>query len=155
MMSTFYTASATLDEGMSFVGRTGSGFELALDAEPAVGGTGRGPRPMEVVLLAMAGCTGMDVISILRKMRQDVVAYEVRVHGLERALEHPQVYTKVTVEHRVRGRGLVEASVARAVELSSTRYCPISAMIGQTAEVLHTYTLEEAAPLAMSAPAER
>ncbi|MGD9891396.1 MAG: OsmC family protein [Dehalococcoidia bacterium] len=154
-MPTIYTASATLDDGMCFVGHTGSGFELALDAEPAVGGTGRGPRPMEVVLLALAGCTGMDVISILRKMRQDVVAYEVRVRGLERALEHPQVYTKVTVEHRLRGCGLVEASVARAVELSSTRYCPVSAMLGQTAQVVHTYTLEEAAPLVKSASAER
>jgi putative redox protein len=152
MMSTIYTASATLDEGMSFVGRTGSGFELALDAEPAVGGTGRGPRPMEVVLLALAGCTGMDVISILRKMRQEVVAYEVRVRGLDRALEHPQVYTRVTVEHRLRGRELVEASVARAVELSSTRYCPVSAMIGQTAEVVHTYTIEDVAPSLTGAP---
>ena len=155
MMPTAYTASATLDEGMCFVGHTGSGIDLAMDADPAVGGTGRGPRPMEVVLIALAGCTGMDVISILRKMRQDIVTYEVRVRGIERALEHPQVYTKVTVEHRFCGRGLVEASVARAVELSSTRYCPVSAMLGRSAEVVHTYTIEEAAPLAISAPAEQ
>ena len=146
-MSTIYTASATLDEGMSFIGRTGAGFELALDAEPDVGGQGRGPRPMELVLLALAGCTGMDVISILRKMRQDVTGYEVRVRGDERAPGFPKVYTRITVEHVVRGRDLVESSVARAVELSATRYCPVSALLGRGAEVDHTYALEDAEPI--------
>jgi putative redox protein len=147
MMSAIYTAGATLDDGMSFTGHTGTGFELALDAEPDVGGKGRGARPMELVLMALAGCTGMDVISILRKMRQDVTGYEVRVRGDERAPDFPKVYTKITVEHVVRGRGIAESSVARAVELSATRYCPVSAMLGHTARVVHTYVIEEAEPL--------
>lgn len=142
-MSEPYTAVAQLADGMSFRGRTGSGHDLVLDAAPDAGGQERGPRPMELVLLALAGCTGMDVISILRKMRQDVSGYEVHVRGDERAPDFPKVYTKITVEHVVRGRGLSEASVAHAVELSATRYCPVSAMLGGTAQVLHTYRIEE------------
>jgi putative redox protein len=141
-MSDPYTATATLDAGMSFRGRTGSGFELMLDSTPDAGGEERGPCPMEVLLLSLAGCTGMDVIAMLRKMRQDVTGYEVRVRGDERAAEYPKVYTKITVEHVVRGRGLAETSVARAVELSATRYCPISAMLGESAVVDHTYHIE-------------
>lgn len=151
MTTEIYSAAATLDTGMSFVGRTGSGHELRLDASPDVGGQDRGPRPMEVVLLALAGCTGMDVISILRKMRQDVTGYEVRVRGDERAPDFPKVFTRVTVEHIVRGRDLVESSVARAVELSATRYCPVSAMLGSTATVEHRYRIE-AAVAAQTAP---
>lgn len=147
-MTGIYTASATLDTAMSFRGRSGTGHELILDAPDDVGGENRGPRPVELVLLALAGCTGMDVISILRKMRQDVTGYEVQVRGDERAPEHPKVFTKVTVEHIVRGRALAEASVARAVELSATRYCPVSAMLGASAQVTHTYRIEEAEPVA-------
>lgn len=83
---------------------------------------------MEVVLLAFGGCTGMDVISILRKMRQEVSGYEVRLVG-ERTEEQPTVFTDVTVEHVVRGRNLNVANVRRAVELSATRYCPVAAML--------------------------
>jgi|SRR5579884_2743509 putative redox protein len=143
-MADIYTASVALHEGMSFRGYTGTGYEFTLDAAPEVGGQERGPRPMELVLLALAGCTGMDVIAILRKMRQDVTGYEVHVRGEERAPEHPKVYTRVSVEHVVRGRNLSEAAVARAVELSATRYCPVSAMLGGTARVTHSYRIEQA-----------
>jgi putative redox protein len=147
-MTDIYSATATLDEGMSFRGRTGSGFELMLDSTADAGGQGRGPCPMELVLVSLAGCTGMDVIAMLRKMRQEVTGYEVRVRGDERAPEYPKVYTKITVEHIVRGRDLVETSVARAVELSATRYCPVSAMLGETATVIHTYRIEQIEPVA-------
>jgi putative redox protein len=93
-MATTYSASATLTEGMSFLARTSSGIEL--ESEPDVGGQGRGPRPKELVLMALAGCTSMDVISILRKMRQDVTAYAVRVRGDERGPDFPKVFTTVT-----------------------------------------------------------
>jgi putative redox protein len=93
--------------------------------------------------MALASCTGMDVISILRKMRLDVARYEVHVRGDERAPDFPKVYTKITVEHVVHGRGLPAASVAHAVELSATRYCPVSAMLGGSAQVTHTYRIEE------------
>ena len=116
--------------GMTFRGASGSGHDVLMDAEPAAGGEERGARPMEVILLAFGGCTGMDVISILRKMRQDVVGYEVRLVG-ERMEQQPTVFTDVTVEHVVRGRDLSVDNVRRAVELSATRYCPVSAMLSR------------------------
>jgi putative redox protein len=116
--------------GMTFRGVSGSGHDTLMDAEPAAGGEERGARPMEVILLAFGGCTGMDVISILRKMRQDVAGYEVRLVG-ERTEQQPTVFTDVTVEHVVRGRDLDAGNVRRAVELSATRYCPVSAMLSR------------------------
>jgi len=119
-----------LVDGMTFRGVSGSGHAVLMDAEPAAGGQERGGRPMEVVLLAFGGCTGMDVISILRKMRQDVSGYEVRLVG-ERTEQQPTVFTDITVEHVVRGRNLNVDNVRRAVELSATRYCPVSAMLSK------------------------
>jgi len=119
-----------LVDGMTFRGVSGSGHGVLMDAEPAAGGQERGGRPMEVVLLAFGGCTGMDVISILRKMRQDVSGYEVRLVG-ERTEQQPTVFTDITVEHVVRGRNLNVDNVRRAVELSATRYCPVSAMLSK------------------------
>lgn len=136
--------SARLDGAMGFRAETPSGHEVLMDASPEVGGENRGVRPLELLLVGLAGCTGMDVISILRKMRQDVTGYEVSVSG-ERADEHPRVYTRIVVEHILRGRGLVEANVARAVELSATRYCSASAMLEKAARVEHRYTIVEEA----------
>jgi putative redox protein len=117
-----------LVDGMTFRGTSGSGHATTMDAEPGAGGQEQGARPMEVVLVAFGGCTGMDVISILRKMRQDVSGYEVRLVG-ERTEQQPTVFTDITVEHVVRGRNLNVGNVRRAVELSATRYCPVSAML--------------------------
>ena len=117
-----------LVDGMTFKGISGSGHDAFMDAEPAAGGQEQGARPMEMVLLGFGGCTGMDVISILRKMRQDVSGYEVRLVG-DRTEQQPTVFTDITVEHVVRGRNLNVDSVRRAVELSVTRYCPVSAML--------------------------
>jgi putative redox protein len=143
-MADILSARVALEDGMAFRAVTGSGQQLLMDSSPDHGGAGRGPTPMELVLVALGGCTGMDVIAMLRKMRQDVTGYEVRVTGDERAETHPRVYTAITVEHIVRGRNLNDASVARAVELSSTRYCPVSAMLGETAIVTHRHrTVQE------------
>jgi putative redox protein len=101
-----------------------------MDSDAGVGGQGKGPLPMEVVLLAFGGCTGMDVISILRKMRQEVSSYDVRLVG-DRTDQQPTVFTDITVEHVVRGRNLNVDNVRRAVELSVTRYCPVSAMLSK------------------------
>ena len=136
-MADVYTASVVLEEGLVFRGRMSTGHDLKLDSADA---GGQGPTPMALVVLALAGCTGMDVIAILRKMREQVTGYEVQVRG-ERATEHPRIYTHLTVEHIVRGHALKEANVARAVELSATRYCPVSAMLGASATVTHTYRI--------------
>ncbi len=141
-MPTTMTASASLLGGLAFRGTADSGHELTLDSSDEHGGQNRGFRPMELLILGLAGCTGMDVISMLRKMRQDVTGYEVRVTG-ERQDEHPKVYTRISVEHVVSGRGVSAQSVARAVELSASRYCPASAMLGKAAQVEHTYRIVE------------
>lgn len=136
------TLSATVElmNGMAFQADTGSGHSLALDAAPEVGGTDCGPRPMEMLLVGLGGCTGMDVISILRKMLQDVTGYEVRLRG-ERASDHPKVFTAIFVEHVVRGHGLNAESVCRAVELSATRYCSAAAMLGKVARIEERYRI--------------
>lgn len=139
-MSKHLEAALELAEGMSFRATSGSGHTLTLDAAPEVGGMNRGPRPMELLLLGLGGCTGMDVISILRKMRQEVTGYQVRVSG-ERAESHPQIFTRITVEHVVRGRGVKPASVQRAIELSATRYCSASAMLERAARIEQTYRI--------------
>ena len=101
-----------------------------------------GVSPMEVVLLGLGGCTGLDVISTLRKMRQDVTGYAVRVRG-ERRDEHPRIYTRIEVEHELRGRALKEDSVRRAITLSAGKYCSVSAMLEVNAELTLTYRIVE------------
>lgn len=133
-MATTLDGTVELLEGMSFRATSASGHQIVLDAAPEVGGKERGPRPLELLLLGLGGCTGMDVISILRKMRQNVTGYQVRLHA-DRAEEHPRVFTAITVEHVVRGRALNPEMVRRAVELSATRYCAASAMLGKTARI--------------------
>jgi putative redox protein len=116
-----------------------------MDAADYAGGQDQGFRPMELLIVGLAGCTAMDVISILRKKRQHVTAYETRVSG-ERAVDHPQVFVNVTVEHIVTGHGVQPIAVERAIELSETKYCGASATLSKTGKVTHTYRIIEAAP---------
>jgi len=112
------------DEGLRFEGVTPNGrVDLASGLEPE----GSGIRPMELLAVALGGCTAMDVLSILQKMRQPVEAFSVEVSG-ERAEEHPRRYTSLEVVYRLRG-DLDEAKVARAIELSETRYCSVEATL--------------------------
>lgn len=134
-------ASVTLAEDMHFVGET-DGFQIDLDAEKEVGGKDAGARPMHLLLLGMAGCTAMDVISILRKKRQQVSGLTVEVRG-ERPDEHPRVYESAEILYKVRGKDLNSKAVERAIELSETKYCPAIAMLGQVAEISSTYEVEE------------
>ncbi len=121
-------AQVVLLEGMAFEATASSGHKVMLDAAEAVGGKNRGFRPMELVLVGLLGCTAMDVISILRKKRQQVTAFHVKGHG-ERAEEHPKVYTHITLEYHVTGKGVEEKAVRRSIELSAVRYCPAQAML--------------------------
>lgn len=129
---------------MRFEAATGSGHQLTLDTAEIAGGGDAGPSPMELLLVALGGCTGMDVISILRKMRQDVTGYDVRVRGTQ-VDAHPRVYAEIIVEHTLTGRRLDPALVHRAVELSSTRYCPVGATIGAATPITHVVHIVEAA----------
>lgn len=138
---------ATLNfvDGMAFTAVANSGHELLLDSKSPEREDTRGPSPMELLLMGTAGCTAMDVISILRKKRQQVTAYQVRIHG-SRASEHPMVYTDITVEHIFTGHNLSAAAVAQAIELSETKYCSASAMMRKTAKLTSTYRIIEAEP---------
>ncbi len=117
---------------------SGGRGELVMDAAPP-DGDGEGMSPRDAVLGALAGCTAMDVASILRKKRQVPVAYELDVSG-EEADEHPQLFTRITVEHVVRGDVDAEA-LRRAIELSATKYCPVSALLSRGVEIEHRYRL--------------
>lgn len=124
---------ATWQEGFRFEAHTGSGHDLTLDASVEVGGGDAGARPIELLLVANATCMGMDVVSILRKMRQEVTGYRVRVTG-ERAPEHPMIFTRILLEHFVTGN--VEASkLAHAIKLSEEKYCSVGAMLGKAAKI--------------------
>ncbi len=97
---------------------------------------------MELIALGLAGCTGMDVISILQKKRQEVTGFEVRVHA-DQASDHPRVFTHIVVEYLIRGKGVDPAAIERAIELSKTKYCPAQAMLDKAVAIEHTYTLTE------------
>ncbi|MCC6147174.1 MAG: OsmC family protein [Anaerolineaceae bacterium] len=127
-------AKATWVSKMSFEGTVESGFKLPLGASKLVGGDEDGFRPMELLLIGLAGCTGMDVISILTKKRQDVTAFEVKVDA-ERAEDRPKVFTKIVVEYILTGHMLDPEAVDRAIELSATKYCSAHAMLGKTASI--------------------
>ena len=99
------------------------------------------PSPMELLLIALGGCTGADVISILEKKRQRITAYEIEVRGTRRD-EHPRIYTHIEVVHRLRGDHVEERAVARAIELSETKYCSVSAMLAASATITTRYEID-------------
>ena len=98
--------------------------------------------PMELVLMALGGCTGADVVSILEKKRQRVTGYEIEVRG-ERRAEHPRIYTKIEVVHRLRGHGLDPKAVGDAIHLSETKYCSVSGMLSAAATIEMTFEIAD------------
>jgi putative redox protein len=135
-------AKLTWKNGLAFTGIADSGVSLAVDTSVAHGGSGEGVAPMEMILMGLGGCTGMDVISILEKKRQEVTNFEIRVHG-DRAEEHPKVFTHIVVEYVVSGHQIDPEAVKRAVELSETKYCSVMAMLRKAAEVETKITIQE------------
>jgi putative redox protein len=113
---------------MSFEGSGDSGFLQRMDSESAVGGENGAARPMEFIALGLAGCTAMDVISILQKKKQPISDFQVLVH-MERAEEHPKVFTRAVIEYLVTGKDVDESALLRAIELSAEKYCPAQAML--------------------------
>ena len=128
--------------GLSFTGSAETGFELPLGADPRVGGKNDGFRPMELMALSLAGCTAMDVISIMSKKRQDVTAFEVKVQA-ERAQEHPKVFTGAVIEYAFTGRDLQESAVRRSIELSAERYCPAQGLLAKVMPIRLSYSIFE------------
>ena len=123
-------AKVTWKKRMTFTGSSESGFEIPLGSSPEVGGDDDGFRPMELLAIGLAGCTAMDVISILQKKKQEVTAFEVQVNA-ERASDHPRVFTRIMIEYIVTGASVDRAAVERAVQLSSEKYCPAQAMFAK------------------------
>jgi putative redox protein len=136
-------ANVTWQGNMTFQGTADTGFTVPLGAEPAVGGDNDGFRPLELLLVGTAGCTAMDVISILKKKRQQVTAFEVRVHA-ERADTHPKVFTSMHVEYIFTGHNLDPKAVERAIALSEETYCPAQGMLAKIVQTTSTYTIHEA-----------
>jgi putative redox protein len=138
-MSNDNKATIHFAENDFFIGITPSGHAQAIEtkSERASAAT-----PMELLLLALGSCTGVDVISILRKKRQQVTDYRIEVSG-ERREEFPHSYTRLYVKHIVCGRGFPEAAVARAIELSETKYCSVAATLRGSAEIVTTYEILE------------
>ncbi|MDO6748587.1 OsmC family protein [Gilvimarinus sp. 1_MG-2023] len=130
-------------DGAQFLGESGSGHSVAMDGPEDHGGRNTGIRPMEMLLLGLGGCSNFDVISILKKTRQNVEDCRVEISA-ERADAVPAVFTKIHLHFVVSGRELKEKQVARAVELSATKYCSASIMLeGAGVEISHDYEIVE------------
>ncbi|MEW5806241.1 MAG: OsmC family protein [Acidobacteriota bacterium] len=127
-------------EGMKFEAYSTSGHTIIMDAAPEVGGSNQGPRPMELVLLALGGCTAMDVISILKKMRKEIESFEIKLEA-ERAEEHPKVFTNIKVLYTLKGKNLKEAEVERAMNLSKDKYCSVGRMLNKVAKLAYQFLI--------------
>lgn len=123
-----------------FVGETASGHKILMDGPPEGGGHDLGPRPMEMLLLGTGSCSSYDVISILKKSRQNVTACEAEISS-SRAESEPKVFTSIHIHFKVTGVSLKEKQVERAVSLSAEKYCSASIMLGASAKITHTFEI--------------
>ncbi len=135
-------AKVTWKNKLTFTGTADSGFTIPLGTSSDLGGDNDGFPPIELLTIGLAGCTAMDIISILQKKRQEIAGFEVQVHS-ERAEEHPKVITKATIEYYLCGKNVQEEAVIRAIELSATRYCPAHTMLGKAFPIEMIYFLFE------------
>jgi putative redox protein len=127
-------------DNMSFVGESASGHSVVMDGPPEAGGRNLGARPMEMLLLGVGGCSSFDVVSMLKKSRQDITNCEVKISA-ERADTEPKVFTKIHLHFIIEGNNLSEKKVARAIGLSADKYCSASIMMSKTAEVTHDFEM--------------
>jgi putative redox protein len=135
-----YTETAI--SGMAFVAETPTLHHVTLDVHPNFGGASAGPEPLDLLLISLGSCTGMDVISILRKKRQAVTHYTVNVFA-NGAQQHPKVFTDILVEHVVEGHNVDPRAVKRSIELSITKYCPVHVMLSHVVHIEHVYRVVE------------
>jgi putative redox protein len=136
-------ARAQWIDGRMFVGESGSGHSVVMDGAPESGGRNAGIRPMEMLLLGLAGCSGFDVVHILEKGREKVTFCTVEVDA-ERAETDPKVFTRIHLRFRIAGKALARTKVERAVQLSAEKYCSASIMLGKTAVLSHEIVYVEA-----------
>ncbi len=131
-------------QNVRFDALTQTGHEITMDGAPDHGGNNEGARPMELLLIGMGGCTAFDVVGILKKARAELVSLKIELEA-ERADEVPAVFTKIHVRFILTGKGLKEKLVERAIELSAKKYCSASIMLGQTADITHSFEIIEQA----------
>lgn len=131
-------------KGNTLIAKGGSNHWVVLDTKEESGGNEAGTTPKELLLIALAGCTSMDVIAILKKKRAPLVSYECNVSGTE-ADEHPKKFTSIHIEYVLYGDGLKKEDVERAIELSRTKYCSVSAQLEPGTTLTHSYRIEPAA----------
>ena len=129
-------------ENVCFVGESETGHAIVIDGAPESGGRNLGMRPMELLLIGMGSCTAFDVVTILKKGRQDVTDCYAELDAT-RADEVPKVFTKIHVHFVVKGHNLSAAQVERAIKLSAEKYCSASLMLGKTAEITHDFEIVE------------
>jgi putative redox protein len=130
-------------EDMTYVAQSPSGHAVVLDGPPELGGHNLGPRPMEMLLMGMGGCTAIDVVNILRKARQELRGCEVQLEA-QRADSDPKVFTTIHVHFILTGKSLSARHVERAIQLSAEKYCSASIMLGKTAQITHTFEIRDA-----------
>ena len=135
-------AKVVWSQGMSFSGTAATGFTVPLGSDPAVGGANDGFRPLELMAISLAGCTAMDVISILRKKQQAVTGFEVQVQASQPD-SHPHVFTHARILYLVTGHNVDEAALVRAIQLSATKYCPAQAMLSKAFPMDLVYEIHE------------
>jgi putative redox protein len=133
-----------LVENMQFVATADSGHAVVMDGPPNVGGNNTGSKPSELLLMAFGGCSGMDVISILRKKQQKVTGLEINVSG-DMADGHPSFFNKMHIEYVITGKNISEEAVKRAIDLSLNKYCLVGATIEKSAEITHSYKIVQEA----------
>ena len=132
------TANLKWVDGFQFVGESGSGHAIVIDAPGDTGGATSGMTPMEMLLVAIGGCSGMDVISVLKKKRLDVHDIDIKVHG-EKAEDYPKKYTGIELEFIVTGSNLPDDAVKKAIDLSMDKYCSVKATLEGSAKISYTY----------------
>lgn len=127
-------------QGITFVGKTSSNFWIPMDGPEDFGGSNAGIRPKEMLLLSLAGCTGSDVAAILQKKRVKLDGFEMNVEA-DQTEEHPKVYSTIRLEYVFYGKNIKESDVERAIELSQTKYCGVTAMLEKAVNIEHTYKI--------------
>ena len=129
-------------DGLLMVGKSDSSHTITMDGPPESGGENLGVRPMEMLLLGVAGCTMIDVVTTLKKMRQDLSHLETKINA-ERATDHPKVFTDIHIQFIVKGKDLDSKKVDKAITLSAEKYCSASIMLGETATITHDFEVIE------------
>ena len=129
-------------DGLLMVGKSDSGHTITMDGPPESGGENLGVRPMEMLLLGVAGCTMIDIVTTLKKMRQDLSHLETKINA-ERATDHPKVFTDIHIQFILKGQNLDEKKVDKAISLSADKYCSASIMLGETGTITHDFEVIE------------